>query len=74
VTRLHFKFEEDGLDISLLKDLNKTLSTIINHFETQNCIMGDRPHINHVKFELKACLIFQSKWGPSLVIRSMSSI
>ncbi len=49
MTRLHFKFEEDGLDISLLKDLNKTLSTIISHFEAQNCIMGDKPHINHVK-------------------------
>jgi hypothetical protein len=32
-----------------LKDLNKTLSTIISHFEAQNCIMGDKPHINHVK-------------------------
>jgi hypothetical protein len=49
VTRLHFKFEEDGLDISLLKDWNKTLSMIINHFEAKNGIMGDKPHISHVK-------------------------
>ncbi len=28
MTRFHFKFEEDGLDIFLLKDLNKTLNTI----------------------------------------------
>ncbi len=49
MTRLHFKFEEDGLDISLLKDWNKTLSMIINHFEAKNGIMGDKPHISHVK-------------------------
>ncbi len=50
VTRLHFKFEEDGLDISLFKDLNKTLNMIIYHFEAKNGIMGDKPHISHVKF------------------------
>ncbi len=29
MTRFHFKFEEDGLDIFLLKYLNKTFSTMI---------------------------------------------
>ncbi len=50
MTKLHFKFEENGLDISLLKYLNKTLSIIINHFKAKNGIMGDKPHITHVKF------------------------
>lgn len=29
MTRFHFKFEEDGLNIFWLKDLNKSLSTVI---------------------------------------------
>lgn len=62
-TRWHFKFEEDGLDKSLLKGLNKTLSTIINHFEAQNCIMGDRPHINHIKLWAQSTFDFPEQMG-----------
>ncbi len=50
MTRFHFKFEEDGLDIFLLKDLNKTLSTII-------IIL--RPKITKVRTGLD----FGSIWG-----------
>jgi hypothetical protein len=46
-----------------LKDLNKTLSTIINHFEAKNGIMVDKPHINHVKFLAHNMFDFQEQMG-----------
>lgn len=48
--RFHFKFEKDGLDIFLLKDLNKTLITII---------ITSRPKITKVGMRLD----LGSNWG-----------
>jgi len=44
----------------MLIDFNKTLSMIIKQFKAQNCIVGDKPHIGHIKLQVQSMASFLS--------------